>query len=205
VRSPKKVGFLGALVGAVAMATMVTGPTLAAARVAGAQMVAATYRPDASIHALTSHYVVGSEKFTWSYGTAWFGVGVYNTTATNQVAAADWQRNCCNEKHAFSIAIKNNGNASDHFKVKATGTGLGGWSITYFKGSTNITSAVVAGTYTTPSVSPGSEVVLTAKMSGVSGSEIFKGSRLVTVTSAADPAHKDAVRFQLHKATWCYC
>ena len=195
----------GLILVAAAIALFGAAPALASGS-PGVHTSAVTHKPDASIKALTSHYAIpGYDKFTWSYGPDFHGVGVYNTTATNQVATADWQYNCCNEKHAFSIAIKNNGNTSDRFKVKATGAGLAGWTVTYFRGTTNITSAVVAGTYTTSQVAPGSQVLLTAKMSGLIDSETFKGSRLVTVTSVGDSAHKDAVKFQLHKAEWCYC
>jgi len=195
VNSRRSVRQLAAVAVAVLAVTIMASPVLAAG----------VHKPDASIRPLTSHYAIpGYDKFTHDYDPSWIGVGIYNTTATNQVGRADWQYGCCNEKHAFSIAIRNNGNVSDRFKVKATGTGLAGWTITYFKGTTNITSAVVGGTYQTSLLSAGSQVVLTAKLSGAD-TATFKGSRLVTVTSVGDSTKKDAVRFQLHKADWCYC
>lgn len=172
----------------------------------GTQSLTASHKPDAAIQALKSKYTIpGYATFSHSYGTTWYGVGVYNSTGTNQTAAADWQYGCCNEKHAFSISIRNNGSQSDRFKVKATGTGLAGWTIKYFKGTTDVTSAVVAGTFKTPLVAPGGQFVIKAKLSGVDAAETFSGYRLVTVTSAADATKKDTVRYQLHKATWCYC
>src|SRR5262245_43666974 len=97
---------------------------LAAALVASPVFAATSHKPDASIRALTSHYAIpGYDKFTWDYDPSWVGVGVYNTTATGQTTRADWQYGCCNEKHAFSISIRNNGNVADRFKVKATGSG----------------------------------------------------------------------------------
>ena len=188
------------------MAAIFLAALAVAALTAGPAMAATVHKPDASIRTLTSHYAIpGYMKFTHSYGTAWTGVGIYNTTGTNQTTSADWQYGCCNEKHAFSISIRNNGNSSDHFKVKATGTGLVGWKVTYFKGTTNITSAVVAGTYTTAVVAPGGQILLTAKMSGTDVDETLAGYRLVTAASSGDPTRKDAVRFQLHEATWCQC
>lgn len=191
---------------AAVLGAMSAGPILARSDGSGGQSVTATHRPDASIKTLTSHYAIpGYTKFTWDYTTGWLGVGVYNTTATYQTAQADWQDNCCNEKHSFKIAIKNNGSVSDRFKVKATGSGLVGWTVTYFKGTTNITSAVVAGTYRTPLLAPGSQSSITAKLAGSIDSETLAGSRLVTVASVAQPTRKDAVKFRLHLATWCYC
>ena len=166
---------------------------------------AATNRPDASIRVVKSLYYIDYEHkwIDWTDYPSWQGVGTYNTTGTGQTANGDTQ-NCCPEKHTFNIAIKNGGTTSDRFKVKATGSGFSGWTIKYFLGSTNITSAVVAGTYRTPQIAPGDEVVIKVKLTGDSeqGSD---GSRLVTVTSVADSTKKDAVKFKLKQASWCYC
>jgi hypothetical protein len=70
------------------------------------------------------------------------------------------------------------------------------YSITYFRGTTNITAAVVAGTYTTSSLSPGSTYLITAKVKV--NSNATKGSsvtRLVTITSVGDTSKQDAVMF----------
>jgi hypothetical protein len=187
------------------LAAAFAGPALAGSD-QSATAPSAIQRPDASIETLTSHYSIpGYTKFPWYYESVWHGVGVYNTTGANQTAAADWQYGCCNEKHAFSISIRNKGKAADHFKVRATGSGLVGWTVTYFKGTTNITSAVVAGTYQTPLVAAGSQVVLTARLTGNAATETFAGYRLITLTSVAASTNKDAVRLQLHEATWCHC
>jgi hypothetical protein len=199
---PMAAVFLAALA-----AAMLASPILARIDPSGVQAAAATHRPDASIRVVKSRYYIDYEGkwFTYQAYPSWQGVGIYNSTATGQIARADWQYGCCNEKHTFSISIRNNGTASDRFTVKATGSGLSGWTVKYFKGTTNITSAVVAGTYQTPLIAPGGQFLMTAKMTGAAASETLAGSRLVTVASSADPTKKDAVKFQLHEATWCYC
>ena len=69
----------------------------------------------------------------------------------------------------------------------------------YFHGTTNITAAVVAGTYRTGSLAPGATYLITAKLPA--GGSV---TRLVTITSVADPTKKDAVKFGL-KLVACSC
>ena len=63
-------------------------------------------------------------------------------------------------------------------------------------GTSDITAAVVAGTYKTPSLAPGATYVITAKITmkstAAAGSKV---TRLVTITSVAAATKKDAVKF----------
>jgi hypothetical protein len=68
--------------------------------------------------------------------------------------------------------------------------------IKYFRGTTDITAAVVAGTYSTPVLASGAALLITAKVkvtsTAAAGSSV---TRLVTITSAADGTKRDAVKF----------
>ena len=203
VFSPIAAVFVAALASA-----MFAGP-IVASKGAGIQGASVTHKPDASIRVVKSHYKPTYEHgFNYDWNPqyfVWKGVGVFNTTGLGQVAKADFQQNCCDETHTFSVSIRNDGNTSDRFKVHATGSGLTGWTVTYFRGTTNVTNAVRAGTFQTPLVAPGSQFLLKVRLSGKWQTETLAGSRLITVASSADPTKKDAVQLKLEQATWCYC
>ena len=121
------------------------------------------------------------------------GDNIYNTAGGNQTRTGS-----ATPGHAitFGISIQNDGNGSDRFTVKATGTAVAGYSVTYFRGTTDITAAVVAGTYQTPLLAPAATYLITARVSvtstAASGSSI---TRLVPLTSLGNNARKDAVKF----------
>ena len=102
---------------------------------------------------------------------------------------------------SFGISIQNDGTATDAFKVTVSGTTPTGYLVTYFHGTTNITSSVVAGTYVTPSIAAGSAFLIKAKVkveSGAAGGSSV--SRLVTLTSAASGSKVDAVKFTVSRS-----
>jgi hypothetical protein len=67
--------------------------------------------------------------------------------------------------------------------------------VKYYRGTTDITTKVVAGTYLTSSLAPGGTFVITAKVTVKSTATLgSKVTRLVTLTSFAS-ASKDAVTF----------
>jgi hypothetical protein len=122
------------------------------------------------------------------------GNNVYNTTGAGQSKTGSATRG-----HAitFSITVQNDGTgAADTFKLKATGSASGNFTVAYFKGATDITSQVVAGTYTTSPLAPGASLAFTAKVtvkpSAAASSSV---SRLLTITSVGDGTKKDAVKF----------
>ena len=97
--------------------------------------------------------------------------------------------------NTFGISIQNDG-APGRFKVKATGTAASGYAVRYFKGATDITAAVVDGTYQTASLARGAATLITAKVAvkatAAAGSKV---TRLVTITSVGSGPRKDAVKF----------
>ena len=120
------------------------------------------------------------------------GNNVYNTTGTSQSRTGSALRG---HYVTFGISIQNDGTNADQFKVKATGTATTRYSVKYYRGTTDITSAVVAGTYTTTTIAKGSTFYITAKVLVKSTATVGSSvTRLVTLTSVGDAAKKDAVK-----------
>jgi hypothetical protein len=68
--------------------------------------------------------------------------------------------------------------------------------VKYFRGTTDITAAVVAGTYQTMSLAPAATYLIaaqvTVKSAAATGSSV---TRLVTISSVGNSSQKDAVKF----------
>jgi hypothetical protein len=136
------------------------------------------FKPDGRIRKGTQLYV---------------GNDVYNSTASGQTRSGGATPG---HTFTFGILIQNDGIFADSIKVHATGAGNANFVITYWKGTTNVTAAVVAGTYKTASLGPGGFTTLTArvtvKTTATSGAQV---TRLVTLSSVSEPARVDAVKF----------
>ena len=121
------------------------------------------------------------------------GNNVYNTTGTSQSRTGSALRG---DSITFGISIQNDGTNDDRFLVKATGAARSAYSVRYFRGTTDITTAVVAGTYKTTTLARGATSLITArvtvKSTATAGSSV---TRLVTLISVGDGARKDAVMF----------
>jgi hypothetical protein len=162
------------LLGAV-MAGLIVTPTFAAAR----------YQPDGLIRMATAG-VLGYPPYTTYHGP-FLGNNIYNATGAHQTAIFTDIGSTGPSFLTFDISIQNDGSAADRFTVKATGAASAS-VVTYSRGTTNITSAVVAGTYRTPSLAPGATYLIHAKIYGVV-------TRLVTIRSIANSTKVDAVKF----------
>jgi hypothetical protein len=126
-------------------------------------------------------------------GGAYVGNNIYNDDGSGQARSGSAARG---NTIKFSISIQNDGEFADRFELHATGSASSMYTVTYWRGTTNITSAVVAGTYRTASLAPGDSTVIKAKVkvkaSATNGSSV---TRLVTISSRAEPRRLDAVRF----------
>ena len=190
---------LGALlVGLVATPALAAAPingTAAYGRGSGTERILASVvvrRPDGRIR-LGSTGVDGGQVST--YHGPWLGNRIYYATGAGQAAILPQRAAVVGSFVTFDISIQNNGNRTDRFKVKATGA-ADGWTVTYSRGATNITSAVVAGTYRTPSLAPGATYLIHAKVTLNSvGSASVSVVRLVTIRSVSNPTKIDAVKF----------
>ena len=106
------------------------------------------------------------------------------------------------DKRVAYISIQNDGTAADTFTVAANAGSATGFEVNYYVGrtSTNVTSAVEAGTFTTPSLAPGDIYRLRVKAkvttSTPRGSSI---DRLVTITADADGTTSDTVGFTVKR------
>ena len=101
----------------------------------------------------------------------------------------------------FSISIQNDGEYSDRFDVHAIPVidvmgGVAPYTVTYWKGTTDITTKVVNGTYRTKSLDPGGSTVIKAKVRFKAAASVgLEVTRLVTISSVAEPRRLDAVEF----------
>jgi hypothetical protein len=161
-----------------------------------AQAGVAIRKPDGRIR-LGTHGYPGT---TTSYHATFVGNNVYNTTGARQKVTVENSNELEGAFKTFDISIQNDGNRADRFKVKATGAATGGWTVTYFHGTTNITSAIVAGTFRTASLAPGATYPIRARITKGSGNM----TRLVTIKSVADATKIDAVAFA-YKQIACGC
>ena len=122
---------------------------------------------------------------------AFVGNNIYGTSGAGQSRTGSAARG---QSISFGISIQNDGSNADMFRVKASGAAATAYTVKYLHGSTDITAAVVAGTYQTPSLAPAATFLITAeaavKSTAAAGSKV---TRLVTLTSVADSARKDAV------------
>ena len=97
----------------------------------------------------------------------------------------------------FNFLIQNDGSSADSFTVLGSGNSTG-FTVKYYTGTSGgseITSAVVAGTYSANNLAPGTSQVIRAVITvarGVAGGTIK--DCLVTSTSAADNTKRDAVK-----------
>lgn len=136
----------------------------------------ATHRPDGRIRLGTSGVLAGNDR--------------YNTTGAGQTKAGSGARG---STVTFGISVQNDGTAKERFTVKATGSARTGYGVRYLRGTTDITSEVIAGTYRTASLAPGgTELILvrvSIKRAAAAGSSV---SRLVEARSSAGP--KDVVK-----------
>ena len=190
---------------------VVTFAAPASAAQIGAGPAAPTYRPDGQI-AVACEYVPD-----W-YGPCnpnWTGDNVYNTTGKNQKRSYTDYLQYGGEPDprviVFRILIQNDGSVADRFRVDADGVTTG-YVVKFFRKSTNVTSAVDAGTYATGVIAPGASVVLKAKVVMPCPSHDDCGrdraydiaQRLVTIRSVGDPLTRDAVKF-VRKPWVCTC
>lgn len=186
---------------AVAVASF-AGPASAATERNGLQPTAAR-QPDGRIRLQKIVY----EHFpTETYSRPWTGNNIYNTTAVGQTVRELWfDTTPGSERWIFGVSVQNDGTSSDRIKVKATGGALTGWTVTYFRGTTNITSAVVAGTYTTPSLAPGGKHLIKVKVSrAAEGFASGDLRRVVSLTSVGNSSKTDAVKLVMrHQSCGC--
>jgi sugar lactone lactonase YvrE len=138
----------------------------------------ATHRPDGSI----------------ATGSSFIGDNVYNLTGSGQSKTLKTK---VGATATFKIQIQNDGGDVDPITVKGPGSG-NGYTVSYFDGTTNVTTAVKGGTCTFD-LGNAQTHVLTVKVK-VGSSAAASKSLLIQVTSGHDPSKVDAVKAIVKKA-----
>lgn len=125
---------------------------------------------------------------------AFVGDGVQNTTAAGQTRTVRVRRT---GKVTFTVRVQNDGNVADQLSVKAA-SGTKAFTVVYRRGTTNVTRAVVAGTFRTPTLAPGGstdlKVVVRPTKLAKKGAAI---TRSVTTTSTGDSTRRDVVSYKV--------
>ncbi|TMK34598.1 MAG: hypothetical protein E6G58_11560, partial [Actinobacteria bacterium] len=127
-------------------------------------------------------------------GITYVGNDIYNANGTNQTKILKAK---VGKTVTFKIRVQNDGSGTDPLTVLGGGSAKG-YSVTYFSGTTNITSKVVAGTYKV-SLGVGASVVLRMTVK-VGSSAVVSRSILVTTSADHQPTRLDAVKAIVRRA-----
>jgi hypothetical protein len=126
------------------------------------------------------------------------GDNVYNLTGNKQTRTSSAAKGATIR---FGISIQNDSKFLDSFRLVATGPATSSYTVTFFRGTTDITSAVVGGTYQTPWIASTKTSLITANVtvgdSALAGSSL---TRLITISSVSNLAKKDAVKFVVKRS-----
>ncbi len=137
-------------------------------------------------------------KIKLSSDGSYLGDNVYNATGQSQTRTAS---TAAGTKKTFYLRFQNDAAATDSFTV-AGGRGATGFAVRYFAGTTGtteITSAVVAGSYAVDNVASGASRIIRAEITVQAGTASGASiTSLVTATSQNDPSRKDAVKAVLN-------
>lgn len=126
-------------------------------------------------------------------GGPWFADNVYATSVTaGQTRSGAVARGAT---RTFYVRLQNDGGATDSLKVKGVTSGSAGYTVKYKLGTENVTSAVVAGTWTTVPLAPGDFVVLKVKVTATTAAVAGSARNVdLTTRSVAATSVKDVVR-----------
>jgi DNA-binding beta-propeller fold protein YncE len=130
--------------------------------------------------------------------TAYTGNGIYNATGARQSVTRAARRG---STVSFDVDVTNDSAAADSFTLRGTGAARAGYTVTWFRGPTNITSQVVAGTYAIDDLAAGGHVVIQARVRlGAAAPARSSTTRTLTITSAALGHVRDAVKATVTRA-----
>jgi hypothetical protein len=123
--------------------------------------------------------------------TSYLGAGVFNLTGAGQTRATT---TAPGKSATFNLRLANAGSASDSIGVLGC-TGSTAFKPQYFQGTTDVTSAVTAGSYNTGTLAVGAAKVLKLKIavsSTAATGKVFTCA--VLASSHAVPSHRDVVK-----------
>jgi uncharacterized protein YjiK len=127
-------------------------------------------------------------------GTMYLGNDVYNSDGSNQTKTVNAK---VGKTVTFKIRFQNDGTGTDGYTVTGTGSGKG-YTVSYFAGTTNITSKVTGGTYKV-NVAAGQYGAITLKVT-VGTKAVTSRSFLVKATADHETTRVDAVKAVVKRA-----
>jgi hypothetical protein len=144
-----------------------------------ATSVTATFAPNQRPDALLS---LGTGPFA--------GNGIYNLTGAGQTISL---RQTIGTTRTFRVRVQNDGMVSDSFSIVGPGSSAG-FQVSYWVGSTDITSRVTSGAYRSVMLTPGGAATITLVVKVPKGTPVGRvKTMLVTGTSVTLATAKDAV------------
>jgi CSLREA domain-containing protein len=127
------------------------------------------------------------------FSGAYLGNNIYNTNGTNQTKSGTAKIGYIVE---FHLSLQNDGDEADKYELSVDAGSATMYRVKYYRGSSDITAQVVAGTYQTPSIAPGGTLIITVDVIVKKGATVGSSiTRLVTITSVNDNAQVDALKF----------
>ncbi len=122
--------------------------------------------------------------------TAFVGDGVYNSTAANQSRSVSVHRG---QTTSFVVRIRNEANVTDSITVQGPGNTTG-FTVQYLQGTTDVTAAVVAGTFVFEDMAPNSTRNLKVKVT-VAANATVNATKTVKIKaiSVGNTTKKDVV------------
>jgi len=144
------------------------------------QNVTATFKPWAQPDELIA---VGSKTP--------IGEGIFNSTGSGQTVTS---KILPGATAIFNVTIQNDGKVSDTIQLHGAGK-IKGFTVKYFAGTTNVTSLVVGGAYTTGVLPVAGTSSLQIRVKAASTARVGAVfNDLLTASSVADPTKADAVK-----------
>jgi hypothetical protein len=125
------------------------------------------------------------------------GTGIYNTNGARQGVTRAAARGAT---ASFDVTVANDSAATDSFTLRGSGTPRPGYTVTWFRGGSNITAPIVAGTYAVTDLVAGGQVVVQARVrvgAAAAGSSV---SRTLTITSTSPGVVRDTVKATVTRA-----
>ena len=114
------------------------------------------------------------------------GNGIYSSTVlTSQTKTRAVARSAT--KKVF-VRFQNDGPATDSFTVDANVTGSSSYTVQFFSGATNITAAVLAGTYQVNSLGAGLQVTIEMRITAASNTAASATANVDVFVSSNAPA-----------------
>jgi hypothetical protein len=117
------------------------------------------------------------------------GDGTYSATAT--AAQTQTRASVPPGTYHYWVQIGNDGSATDHFLVQGTAVNSPKFGVSYFYNGINVTSAVKQGTWQTPAVLPGKQIVLDVRV--IEGAGALAGATSTVTVLAKSAGRTDQV------------